>query len=185
MCRYGFDHVTKSVEKATANFKAPTPLAVAELPNSTLAKSILNYATEELPLPVLNHSLRAYQYGEAILKDQSTEWAIDSDVLFSACLLHDIGTTEKNMNVTKMSFEYYGGVKARELVLKKTHGNVEFADAVCEAVIRHQDLGESGFITKLGLILQIVTVLDNLGKYTHLIHRKTLSAINKRYSREN
>ncbi|PVH16913.1 uncharacterized protein CXQ87_004471 [Candidozyma duobushaemuli] len=82
-----------------------------------------------------------------------------------------------------MSFEFYGGFIAKEFIEEEAKDKT-FAEAVCEAVIRHQDIGDSGNITTLGLILQIATILDNVGKHTQYIHPETLNYANKKYSRE-
>ncbi|CAI4720884.1 AEG_G0044130.mRNA.1.CDS.1 [Saccharomyces cerevisiae] len=79
--------------------------------------------------------------------------------------------------------EYYGGILSRELVFNATGGNQDYADAVTEAIIRHQDLTGTGYITTLGLILQIATTLDNVGSNTDLIHIDTVSAINEQFPR--
>lgn len=63
------------------------------------------------------------------------------------------------MAATKMSFEFYGGLLAREFLVKH---DVVLAEAVAEAVIRHQDLGTSGKITSLGLLIQLATILGKL-----------------------
>lgn len=183
MSDYGFSKIERDTKKAIPNPKAPTAQAPQPLPDTTFGKFIHNYSQDKLPQPVLNHSLRVYQYSLAIIKDHFPNWDLRDDVLFAACLLHDIGTTEHNMNSTKMSFEFYGGLLSRELVLEKT-GDKDFAEAVSEAIIRHQDLGDSGFITTLGLILQISTILDNVGFNTNLIHPDTLDKVNKTYSRD-
>lgn len=183
MSQYGFIRVPRDIKKAISNPKPASPQLVVELPQTAMGKFILQYAQDELSEPVLNHSLRVYQYSVAIIKDQFPDWDLDLEVLFVTCLLHDIATTEKNMNATKMSFEYFGGIISGELVLKRTNGNQDYAEAVSEAIIRHQDLGDSGYITSLGLILQISTILDNVGLNTEYIHEDTLDAINKKYSR--
>ncbi|CAI4243321.1 BAM_G0000930.mRNA.1.CDS.1 [Saccharomyces cerevisiae] len=54
------------------------------------------------------------------------------------------------MRATKMSFEYYGGIPSRELVFNATGGNQDYADAVTEAIIRHQDLTGTGYHYHLG-----------------------------------
>lgn len=182
MSQYGFIKVPRDVNKAVPTVNAPTAQGVAPIPSGPTAKQILQYATDELPAEVLNHSLRVYLYSVAIIKDQFPSWDLDREVLFTTCLLHDIATTAKNMAATQMSFEFYGGILARDLVLQHTH-NLSYAEAVSEAIIRHQDLGESGFITSLGLILQISTILDNVGLHTHLAHPATIAAVNKKYSR--
>nr|CAI6449857.1 CBM_HP1_G0023700.mRNA.1.CDS.1 [Saccharomyces cerevisiae] len=79
--------------------------------------------------------------------------------------------------------EYYGGILSRELVFNATGGNQDYADAVTEAIIRHQDLTGTGYITTLGLILQVATTLDNVGSNTDLIHIDTVRAINEQFPR--
>ncbi|ODV77118.1 cyanamide hydratase [Suhomyces tanzawaensis NRRL Y-17324] len=183
MSHYGFVKISRDVAQAIPNPKAPTAQTTTELPQTPLASFVHKYAQQKLPAPVFNHSLRVYLYSLAIIKDQFPEWNLDTEVIYVTSLLHDIGTTDENMNATKMSFETYGGIISRDLVLKET-GDKDYADAVAEAIVRHQDLGESGFITTLGLILQIATILDNVGLNSHLIHPDTLDAVNKKFSRE-
>lgn len=99
-----------------------------------------------------------------------------------------------------MSFEFKGAIVAREFILE--HGGEEdLADAVCEvhnclhfyvrssltkvhflqAVIRHQDIFvKGGNITAVGQVLQLATIIDNVGLYVaissfyHLSHDLTL-----------
>ncbi|KAG2736455.1 hypothetical protein G9P44_000545 [Scheffersomyces stipitis] len=183
MSSYGFVKISRDVKLAVPNPSAPTAQTDVDLPSTPLAQYVLEYVTKRLPKEVLNHSLRVFLYSRAIIKDQFPEWDLDLEVVFVTSLLHDIATTDENMRATKMSFEFYGGIIARDLILNK-NANQDYAEAVSEAIIRHQDLGESGYITTLGLILQIATILDNVGLHTHLIHPVTLSAVNKKFSRE-
>ncbi|ORY08094.1 cyanamide hydratase [Basidiobolus meristosporus CBS 931.73] len=155
MVSYGFVKVSCDVQKAIPEPKQPTSQSVAELPSSKFAQD-----TDYFP-----------------------SWDLDLETLFVTALPHDIGTTEKNMRDTKLSFEFYGGILSREWVLEQIN-NRDYADVVAEAIIRHQDLGESGFIFTLGLIIQISTILDNVGHLTHLIHPETLDAVNKKYPRD-
>jgi cyanamide hydratase len=77
--------------------------------------------------------------------------------------MHDIGTAPDYLLTTKMSFEFKGGIVAREFLLQNGAPE-EQADAICEAVIRHQDIFvEGGNITETGQILQLATIL---GKYS-------------------
>lgn len=184
MSNFGFVKVSRDVEKVLPNPVKPTVLSNLDLPTSNLANSILKYATEKLPKETLLHSIRVYLYSKALLHDHFGNWDLDLEVIFVTALLHDIGTTSENMSATKMSFEFYGGIIARDLVLNETSSK-DYADAVAEAIIRHQDLGESGFITTLGLIIQLLTIIDNVGLNSHLIHEDTLDLVNKKYSRKN
>ena len=57
-----------------------------------------------------------------------------------------------------MLFEFYGGLLALGLLLKEHQAPLVQAESVAEAIIRHQDLGESGKITTIGGLLQLATV---------------------------
>jgi hypothetical protein len=60
------------------------------------------------------------------------------------------------MEGTHLSFEYWGAIKAKTFLSE--HGApADQADAVCEAIIRHAELGDIGMITSLGLLIQLTT----------------------------
>ncbi|KAH9202078.1 hypothetical protein LQ764DRAFT_94671 [Zygosaccharomyces rouxii] len=185
MSKYGFIKVNKEVQKAIKDPKVPVPRTPVPIPPGKVANFFYNYAAKELPSATLDHSLRVFQYSVAIMKDQFPEWDLDEEVIYVTALMHDIATTDKNLNGTKLSFEFYGGYITRELILRETGGNTDYADAVAEAIIRHQELTTTGFITSLGLILQIATALDNAGANTNLIHQETIYSINEKYPRVN
>lgn len=97
------------------------------------------------------------------MKTHFPSWTYDHETYYLACLLHDIGTAEKYFKTTKLSFEFKGAIVARNLILSA--GGVEDqADSVCDAIIRHQDIFvNGGNITMIGQILQLATILDNVG----------------------
>lgn len=82
-----------------------------------------------------------------------------------------------------MSFETYGGFLALEL-LQKWGASKEQAESVCEAIVRHQDLGETGEITSVGGLLHVVTLLDNIGGNVGLLHQDTIDDVLKKYPRK-
>lgn len=57
------------------------------------------------------------------------------------------------------------------------------AEAVAESIIRHQDVGSSGNITALGGLLQLATILDNLGRNSEFLHPATIETIIGMYPR--
>lgn len=93
-------------------------------------------------------------------------WAFTDETYFLSCLLHDIGTTEENLHKTHISFEFYGGILALNLlqstgaiaVASPMAAPREQAESVTEAIIRHQDLCQEGKITALGQLLQLATI---------------------------
>lgn len=57
------------------------------------------------------------------------------------------------------------------------------AEAVCEAIIRHQDLGGPGTITLLGQVLQLATIYDNVGHRPYLVHEATRDSVHELFPR--
>jgi cyanamide hydratase len=83
-----------------------------------------------------------------------------------------------------MSFDFYGGILAIEY-LKGLGAEKDLAEAVGEAVIRHQDVGETGSITTIGKLIQIVTLLDNTGANEHLVTPATIESVTAAHPRNN
>ena len=100
--------------------------------------------------------------GTALVRKHFPEWRYDPAAYYLSCLFHDIGTAERYLATTKMSFEFKGAIVAREFILE--HGGEEdLADAVCEAIIRHQDIFvKGGNITAVGQVLQLATIIGGL-----------------------
>ncbi len=117
----------------------------------------------------------------AIIRQQFAEYAdhLSPSTLALACLLHDIGTADENLAATRMSFEFYGGIKALN-VLHTLGSAQDQRDAVCEAIIRHQDLGNLGNITFLGQVIQLATIFDNVTSHPHLPNIKDLIHVETR-----
>lgn len=176
---YGLTAVLSSATTLLATYPPATPasfIAVTEVPTpeTPLTQRINEYAKSHLPEPTYNHSLRVYHFGLAIKRYRFPEWALTDETYFLACLLHDIGTTQDNLAATKMSFEFFGGLKALEVLQNLqpsfVGGSVavapkDQAESVAEAVMRHQDLCEKGKITALGQLLQLATIFGMLVLY--------------------
>jgi cyanamide hydratase len=54
---------------------------------------------------------------------------------------------------------------------------------VAEAVIRHQDLGDEGTITRIGALIQLATIFDNMGGQPQLVAKETIEYVVKAYPR--
>ena len=147
----------------------PDAILVADtpIPTSKLAQRIDKYALHHLPEPVYNHSRRVYHYGLAIKQHRFPfpDWAFSDETYFLACMLHDIGTIAEHQD-TQLSFEFFGGFLALELLQdqKEAGGSAPRAQAesVAEAIIRHQDLTSVGSITAVGQLLQLATIFGRL-----------------------
>jgi cyanamide hydratase len=81
-----------------------------------------------------------------------------------------------------MSFEFYGAYLALS-TLRNLDSPAAQAEAVAEAIIRHQDPVESGSITTIGLLIQLATQYDNMGYRSGYVHEDTINDVVKRYPR--
>jgi len=62
-------------------------------------------------------------------------------------MLHDIGTAEAYLKSTRMSFDIFGGFLALE-TLKSLGSAHDQAEAVAEAIVRHQDVSPLEFLNR-------------------------------------
>ncbi|CAL3963617.1 unnamed protein product [Diplocarpon coronariae] len=102
-----------------------------------------------------------FAFGQAILTQALPSWSTlgFSETHILAYLLHDIGTMDENITATLLSVEFYGWFLALGR-LKLHEAPIEQAENVAEVVIRHQDLGGTGTLTRLGGLVQLATVFD-------------------------
>ncbi|KAL4267349.1 Cyanamide hydratase [Pleurotus pulmonarius] len=186
---YGFTPVPRDPEvlfrdHPTANAPATVFQTVENypFPESPLVREVETFVTRELDQLTINHSKRVYIYGMAIAKLHFPSWSFDPETYYLACLLHDIGTAERFLLKTKLSFEFKGAIVARDLLLQL--GSVEDqADSVCDAIVRHQDIFvKGGNITVIGQVLQLATILDNVGLRANLIHPKLMETALAKFS---
>ena len=110
-----------------------------------------------------SHSHRAFYFAVALAKTHFPQFKYDLEGLYLACLWHDIGCTPKNIQATKMSFEFYGGMLAHDWL--KTHGATQdTSEGVAETV---RQLG--AFVAKIDQVLlpDLSTHRFCQGQYIH------------------
>jgi cyanamide hydratase len=188
--KYGWTAVPHKVSALLEQSQASGPAPVLfvssiSLPSSALSKAVLEHAQGELPIETFNHSLRVFYFGAAILQHAFPHWSTPSfvETYFLAALLHDIGTTDTNIRATLLSFEFYGGILSLDL-LRRLGAPVEQAESVAETVIRHQDLGDEGTISRVGALIQLATILDNMGGQPQLVSTATIESVTGAYPRK-
>jgi len=184
----GWTAVPRSLDKLIASRKnpqSPEPIKIEELslPNSPLVDTVTKYARDNLPGPAFNHSMRVFYFGQAITKQHFPEWNYSLETWLLACLLHDIGTTDANMNRTQMSFEFQGGMLAHKLLIDNGASQSQ-AEAVAETIIRHQDVGDTGNVSTLTAVIHFGTLFDNAGGNAELVHKETIESVVKAWPRE-
>lgn len=190
---YGFtpvprdpDVLFKDHPTATGDHPKQDPFTIKDFPfpDSPVVREVKAFVQTELDEQTFNHSNRVYIYGTALVRTHFPSWTYDSETYYLACLLHDIGTAERFLATTKLSFEFKGAIVARDLILSL--GGVEDqADSVCDAIVRHQDIFvKGGNITMIGQILQLATILDNVGLRANLIHPQVIETTTAAFARK-
>lgn len=189
----------KATPPATSSPKPLTPVQLL-LPSTPLATRINNYAQAKLPAQTYTHSLRVYTYGRAIAHECFPDWNLHAnskldETWFVTALLHDIGTIPEHISSTKLSYEFWAGYHALDVLQHASaigpHGSDEEgsiasreqAESVAEAIIRHQDVQDKGRISLLTRLIHMGTLLDNVGAGVEMVHPETIRAVNETYDR--
>ncbi|VDC05220.1 unnamed protein product [Peniophora sp. CBMAI 1063] len=169
---YGFTAVPRDPDilfKDHPTASGPNPkqdlFTVADFPapdSAVIQASMLSSRKSSTRKHTYNHSRRVYVYGLAIARTHFPEWRFDPGTYYLSCLLHDIGTADRLLSTTKMSFEFKGAIVARELI-REHEGAEDQADSVCEAIL--------------------ATILDNVGKRADLVHKDLIESTVKAFPR--
>jgi cyanamide hydratase len=107
---------------------------------------------------ILLHNQLTPHAGHTIVTQHFPTWVSDRffETWALTCLFHDIGTTSNNRSATHLSFEFQGGFIALTK-LQEFGAPVAQAESVAEAIIRHQDPGETGTVSRMVQLVQIAT----------------------------
>ncbi|ETI26976.1 hypothetical protein G647_10075 [Cladophialophora carrionii CBS 160.54] len=127
------------------------------VPHSTLCAAAFDLViSAALPLSILHHSLRVYLFANWLADKEKSEWA-DSDLLFVACMTHDIGASHKHDGPQR--FEVEGADAGAELI--RSHNKSE-ADAheVWTAIALHTSPGIAERITPLARLVRLGVLID-------------------------
>jgi cyanamide hydratase len=192
--QYGLTAIPADQSKLSPATKTPQPILAADLkpPTTAFCSRINDYTRAELSEDTYRHSLRVYSYGVAIAQQCFPDWGLEKggkldETWFACAMLHDIGTTDKNISSTRLSYEFFAGYLALDLLQKGEECAVaskDQAESVAEAIIRHQDIQPVGNITLLTGLIHFGTLLDNIGAGSHLIHEETIANIVAEYPRK-
>jgi cyanamide hydratase len=193
---YGLTALPANQESTPPATSTPRPVSLDELPlpSTPLASRIRAYAESKLSPDTYRHSVRVYLYGRAIALTCFPEWNLTSgspldETWFLTALLHDIGTTDDHIHSTRLSYEFFAGYHALDILqdTKVTGGEgvacKDQAESVAEAIIRHQDVQDIGQITLITRLIHLGTLLDNIGAGKELVHPETIRNVVEAYPR--
>lgn len=90
-------------------------------PDSVLTREARAHAVRILPIPLLNHSYRTYQFGRALGEIEGVE--VDTELLFAASMLHDVGLRRASWTTLRGSSMYCRSAQRLVTQLRWAHGN--------------------------------------------------------------
>lgn len=127
---------------------------VLALPAGPLAEASLSVAQATESKPIADHSIRSFLYARLLAEHEGSlhDAAYDEDLLFAACILHDLGLG--TLAPGSARFEVEGADLAATLLAE--HGIAAYdIDRVWEAIALHSCLG----------------IADRRGLLTYLTHK--------------
>jgi hypothetical protein len=130
------------------------------IPSTKIAKSVYAHASSILSPPILNHCIRVYLYAKTVASITNSSYASDPakhDILFTACLFHDIGTTSEYNGTQR--FEVEGG----DAAVKHLTGlgvSKEYAHEAWMAISLHTSAGIAERINELTGIVREAILFD-------------------------
>jgi hypothetical protein len=114
-----------------------TRIAGVAIPNSSLASEALALSKASLNQPIFNHCLRTYVFAELIAREKG--WDHDTEAVFIASILHDVGLSPQHMS-DRERFEVDGANVARGL-LERHAVSTTRAELVWDAITLHDNSG--------------------------------------------
>jgi hypothetical protein len=92
----------------------PKEVAGIRIVDSAIAKQATDLSREVSPPYLFNHASRTYLFGA--LMAQSMKLKADLELLYLACILHDLGLTERYMG--DKPFEIQGAIEAKQFLIR-------------------------------------------------------------------
>jgi cyanamide hydratase len=198
--------IKSSLTNDATKLRELTAQEVATMPDTPLARRIDKYAKAHLPPQVYRHSRRVFAWGNAVVKGsvwgekavfEGEKGNIEDEKMaeswFVTAMLHDIGTPAETLKSTRLSYEFWAGFHALNILQDASLtgdadqtdavADREQAESVAEAILRHQDVQDKGKVSLLTRLIHIGTLLDNIGRGKEFINQHTIENVVKEWTR--
>ncbi len=142
----------------------PATIGGIAVPQDEVSAATWRWAQRSLPSYLLGHSVRAYCWGAAIATGEG--WTYDTQVLWTASLMHDFGLTRLTRNT--MCFEIEGAEIGRAF-LERAGMDPPAADQAAIAIILHMRSGVTLADGVESVLLDRATGLDVRGEGYELV----------------
>lgn len=144
--------------EADAGYTAPEIETL--IPNTPVSKDAYALASCLLHPAILNHSIRVYLYARALADSHHADKFQDAakvDLLFTACIFHDIGTCDRYDGPQRFEVE---GADAAASFLEERGVSKEDAHQVWLAIALHTSGGIAERVSDLTLLVRQGVLLD-------------------------
>jgi hypothetical protein len=149
-------------------------------PSGELARWAEQLCAATSPPFLINHCLRSYAYGSLLAARDGV--AVDSELLWLAALLHDLGLTSAHRAPDATCFAFHGGVVARRLLAERGVP-AERAERVAEAICQHLSVKPIEAAAPEARYLADATALDTVGMRFRDLGRPAIDAVDAAYPR--
>src|SRR6266436_3594937 len=113
---------------------------VPALPSGPLAAASLSIVQATASAPIAGHSIRTFLYARLLAKHEGSlnDAAYDEDLLFAACVMHDLGLGSRAAGQARFEVE---GADLAATVLTEHGVAAAEVDRVWEAIALHSSVG--------------------------------------------
>lgn len=149
-----------SLATADSTLRGPHINFADVIPPTKASQAAFEHAASILAPAILNHSVRVYLYAQALAAQSNSVYSSDTskhDLLFTACLFHDIGTT--SLYDGPQRFEVEGADAAVQHLSQFDVGETDAHD-VWIAIACHTCPGIAERIGELARLLRIAVATD-------------------------
>lgn len=131
-------------------------------PDTPLVREIYEFVASAIRAPLLAHCVRCWLWSD--LFAQLDVVTPDPELLYAACLLHDLGLSDAQKPPPVFNcFAVYGGSLAREELVARGCTD-EFAERVAEAITLHMNVDVPRGIGDEAYLLHAAAHLDAVGR---------------------
>ncbi len=175
--------VLARLSRLTARWERPLPADLPQAPDSALARDA-HERVRELSSPALYaHCLRTWAF--AALFAQRDRVAHDPELLYLACVLHDLGLTEAHdcRDAGSQCFAVEGARAARDLMRARGEQE-ERSRRVAEAISLHLNISVPDRLGAEASLLSRGVMLDVVGRHVRKLPSGAVSEVVGRWPRD-
>lgn len=161
---------------------SPIDAAQMKAPDTAAARAAETHCREVSPPYLVNHCLRSYLW--ARLLSEHRRLAVDEELLYVACLLHDLGLTER-YSTGRAGVHCFAirGAEAASEVVRDTEWPAARAQAMAESITLHVNVRVGPEHGTEAALLNAATALDVTGLRFWELHPDTVRSVVTRVPR--